>query len=139
MAMQTILVGYDDSETAGRALERAAALTKAFGGTLIVTSVAPVTETAVGRSLGADPVEPASDHLAELACARNQLEQLGVAVSYIEAVGHEGEGLLAAAADRGADLIVVGATHASVIGRIFGGSVPDTVAHRATCDVLIVR
>jgi nucleotide-binding universal stress UspA family protein len=139
MAMQTILVGYDDSETAGRALERAATLAKALGGALIVTSVAPVTETTVGRSLGADPVEPASDHLAELACARNQLEQLGVAASYIEAVGHEGEALLAAAADRGADLIVVGAAHASVIGRIFGGSVPDTVVHRAQCDVLIVH
>src|SRR3984957_10625541 len=101
--MQTILVGYDDSATAGRALERAATLTKALGATLIVTSVAPVTETAVGRSLGADPVEPASDHLAELACARNQLEQLAVAASYIEAVGHEGEALLARAAARGRD------------------------------------
>ena len=139
MPITTILVGYDDSETAGRALERAATLAKALDAALVVTSVASGTATAGGRSLGADPVEPASDHLAELACARNQLEQMGVAASYIEAVGHEGAALLAAAADRGADLIVVGATHASVIGRIFGGSVPDTVAHRATCDVLIVH
>ena len=139
MAMQTILVGYDDSETAGRALERAATLAKALDATLVVTSVAPVTETAVGRSLGADPTDSGADHLRELACARNYLEQQGLSASYIEAVGHEGDGLLAAAADRGADLIVVGAAHASVIGRIFGGSVPDTLAHRAKCDVLIVR
>jgi nucleotide-binding universal stress UspA family protein len=137
--MKTILVGYDDSETAGRALERAATLAKALGAALIVTSVAPVTETAVGRSLGADPIEPASDHLRELACARNYLEQQGLRASYIEAVGHEGEALVAAAVDRAADLIVVGAAHAGVIGRLFGGSVPDTVAHHARCDVLIVH
>jgi nucleotide-binding universal stress UspA family protein len=139
MPMQTILVGYDDSETAGRALERAATLAKALNATLVVTSVAPVTETAVGRSLGADPTDSGGDHLRELSCARNYLEQQGLSASYIEAVGHEGDGLLAAAADRGADLIVVGAAHASVVGRIFGSSVPDTLAHRAKCDVLIVR
>jgi nucleotide-binding universal stress UspA family protein len=137
--MQTILVGYDDSAAAGRALQRAATLAKALGSQLVVTSVAPVTETTGGRSLGADPVEPAADHLAELACARNQLEQMGVAASYIEAVGHEGEALIAAANDRGADLIVVGSEHSSLVGRLLGHSVPDTVAHHAPCDVLIVR
>ena len=137
--MQTILVGYDDSDTAGRALQRAATLAKALGSKLVVTSVAPVTETSVGRSLGADPIEPASDHLSELAHARNQLEQLGIPASYIEAVGHEGDALIAAAKDRDADLIVVGAQHSSLLDRLFGQSVPDTVAHHAPCDVLIVR
>jgi nucleotide-binding universal stress UspA family protein len=139
MAMQTILVGYDDSAAAGRALERAATLAKALGSQLVVTSVAPVTETAVGRSLGADPVEPASEHLAELACARNQLEQMGIAASYIEAVGHEGDALVAAAEDRKADLIVLGAVHNSLVGRLLGHNVSDTVAHHAPCDVLFVR
>jgi len=137
--MHTILVGYDDSQAAGRALERAATLVKALGSELIVTSVAPIAETAGGRSLGADPTEPASEHLAELACARNQLEQLGIAASYIEAVGHEGEALVAAAQDRKADLIVVGSEHSSLVGRLLGHSVSDTVAHHAPCDVLIVR
>jgi nucleotide-binding universal stress UspA family protein len=137
--MQTILVGYDDSEAAGRALQRAAALAKALGSQLVVTSVAPVTETATGRSLGADPVEPASEHIAELACARNQLEQMGIAASYIEAVGHEGDALIAAAKDRDADLLVIGAAHESIVGRILGHGVSDTVAHHARCDVLIVR
>jgi nucleotide-binding universal stress UspA family protein len=137
--MHTILIGYDDSPASGRALERAATLAKALGSELVVTSVAPVTETAVGRSLGADPVEPASDHLAELACARNQLEQLGIAASYIEAVGHEGDALIAAVKDRDADLLVVGCEHPSMVSRLLGHSVPDTVAHHAPCDVLIVR
>ena len=137
--MQTILVGYDDSAAAGRALQRAATLAKVLDSQLVVTSVAPITETTGGRSLGADPVTPASEHLAELACARNQLEQMGIAASYIEAVGHEGDALIAAANDRGADLIVVGSEHSSLVGRLLGHSVSDTVAHHAPCDVLIVR
>jgi nucleotide-binding universal stress UspA family protein len=137
--MQTILVGYDDSDTAGRALERAATLAKALGAALIITSVAPVTETTGGRSLGADPVEPSSKHLAELHAAHVYLDGQGLTASYIEAVGHQGEALVAAANESNADLVVVGAAHASVIARMFGGSVTDTVAHHARCDVLIVR
>jgi nucleotide-binding universal stress UspA family protein len=137
--MQTILVAYDDSEAAGRALERAATLAKALGSQLVVTSVAPISETAGGRSLGTDPVEPASEHLADLASARNQLEQLGVPASYVEAVGHEGDALIAAAEDRGADLIVLGAAHESLVGRLLGHATSDTVVHQARCDVLIVR
>jgi nucleotide-binding universal stress UspA family protein len=137
--MQTILVGYDDSETAGRALERAATLAQALGAKLIVTSVAPVTETAGGRSLGADPVEPASKHLAELHTAHVYLDGQGLTATYIEAVGHEGGALVAAANDAGADLVVVGAAHSSLVGRLLSPSVSDTVAHHARCDVLIVR
>ena len=137
--MQTIMVGYDDSETAGRALERAATLAKALGASLIVTSVAPVTETAGGRSLGADPVEPSGKHLAELHDARVYLEGQGVTATYIEALGHEGGALVAAANERGADLIVVGATHSSLVGRLISPTVPDTVTHHARCDVLIVH
>jgi nucleotide-binding universal stress UspA family protein len=137
--MQTILVGYDDSDTAGRALERAATLAKALGAALIVTSVAPVTETSGGRSLGADPIEPASKHLAELHAARVYLDGQGLTATYIEAVGHEGGALVAAANETGADLVVVGADARGFLQRLLGSSVPDTVAHHAHCDVLIVH
>ena len=36
-------------------------------------------------------------------------------------------------------MIVVGATHVSLVGRLFRRTVSDTVAHRARCDVLIVH
>ena len=137
--MQKILVGYDDSDTAGRALERAATLAKALGATLTVTSVAPITETTGGRSLGADPIESPAKHLAELHTAHVYLDSQGLTATYIEAVGHEGGALVAAATESGADLIVVGATHSSLIGRLISPTVTDTVTHHARCDVLIVH
>lgn len=60
--MRTIVVGYDEGEPAKRALERAADLTNAFGGTLVVTSVARALVPA-GHGLGpADPVDTIEEH-----------------------------------------------------------------------------
>jgi nucleotide-binding universal stress UspA family protein len=136
---QTILVGYDETEASRRALERAATLAKALGAGLVVTSVAPVTIPATGRSIGADPVETAADHLSELAQARAYLDGEGLSADYIEAVGHEAASILAAARERSADMIVVGSRELSALQRLLGQSVSDAVAHGARCDVLIVH
>ncbi|MFZ0088200.1 MAG: universal stress protein [Solirubrobacteraceae bacterium] len=135
----TILVAYDETEPAQRALERAATLAQALGARVIVTSVAPVTTGAGGRSIGADPVDTDADHRAELAAARVYLDGEGVAAEYIEAVGHEAGSILEAARERSADLIVVGSREVGVLHRLLGQSVADAVAHGAHCDVLIVH
>jgi len=137
--MKTIVVGYDDSEASRRALERAALLAKAFESTLVVTSVAPVATSAAARSIGADPVESAGDHLAELAAARSYLDSQGVSASYVEAMGHPGESILAVAKERSADMIVVGTREPGLLTRLLGGSVSDKVSQRAHCDVLVVH
>jgi nucleotide-binding universal stress UspA family protein len=139
MSDDAILLAYDDSEPAQRALHRAAALAKAFGSKLIVTSVAPVSTPAGGRSIGADPVETSADHLAELAGARAYLEGEGLAADYIEGLGHPAEAIVEAARQRSAGLIVVGARDLSMVQRLLGQSVSDAVSHHARCDVLIVH
>jgi nucleotide-binding universal stress UspA family protein len=137
--IRTILVGVDETEESRRALERAATLAKALAANVVVTSVAPVTITATGRSIGADPVEPAAEHRQELAQARAYLEGEGLTAVYVEAVGHEAESILAAAREHSADMIVVGSRELTRLQRLLGQSVSDAVSHGARCDVLIVH
>ncbi|HEX4011180.1 MAG TPA: universal stress protein [Solirubrobacteraceae bacterium] len=137
--IKTIVVGYDETEASRRALERAAALAKAFESKLVVTSVAPVIVTASARSIGTDPVETGADHRAELAQARAYLDGEGLSADYVEALGHEAESILDVARERSADMIVVGSREVSGLHRLLGQSVSNAVAHGARCDVLIVH
>src|SRR5690348_8882205 len=97
--MNTIIVGYDDTEPSKRALERGAQFAKTFSAKLIVTSVAPVTTPAGGRSLGTDPSDTPSEHQAELHTAHEYLAKEGLEAQYVEAVGHPAESIVAAAVD----------------------------------------
>jgi nucleotide-binding universal stress UspA family protein len=137
--MDTIIVGYDDTEPSKRALDRGVQFVKAFGAKLIVASVAPVTTPAGGRSIGADPADSALDHRAELSTAHEFLNSQGVEAEYVEAVGHTAESIVEAASQHNADMIIVGTRELGFMQRMLGASVSDGVAHRAHCDVLIVH
>jgi nucleotide-binding universal stress UspA family protein len=135
--MKRIVLAYDESDAAKRALERAAELTKAFGAELIVTSIAPIM-TNIGRSGGpVDPTDPPSQHIEELKRAQSYLEEQGVTADYLAGLGHPAETIAELAKEREADLIVVGHHH-SAISRLLGQSVSDSVAHKVRCDVLLV-
>ena len=58
--MKTIVVGYDETDSSNRALERAAQLAQAFDARVIVTSVAPIL-TGGGRSAG--PIDPSTPRI----------------------------------------------------------------------------
>ncbi|HWD86217.1 MAG TPA: universal stress protein [Solirubrobacteraceae bacterium] len=137
--MNTIVIGYDDTPAAKRALERVAMLGRAFDSHLVVTSVAPVASSAAPRSLGTDPADTALEHRHELENAREYLGEQGLTAEYVEAVGHPADSIVAAADQHGADLIVVGTREPGFVERLLGTSVSDSVSHRAHCDVLIVH
>jgi nucleotide-binding universal stress UspA family protein len=137
--MKTIVVGYDETEPAKRALERAAELAQAFGSKLIVTSVAPV-HIPIARGAGPiDPIDPPEAHAEELEHARSYLEGRGIKADYQPALGDPAETIVELAEQRGADLIVVGTREPNILERLLGQSVSAGVSRRAHCDVLIVH
>ena len=139
MSYQKIVLGYDESEAAKLALERAAALAKAFGAELIVASVAPVMMSSTRSGGPIDPTDPPEAHVEELKHARAYLDGQGLTADYLPGVGDPAQTLAELAKDRDADLIVLGTHEPSLIGRLFGQSVSEAVAHRVHCDVLIVH
>jgi nucleotide-binding universal stress UspA family protein len=137
--MNKIVVAYDESDAAKRALERAAQIAKAFGSELIITSIAPVM-TSIGRSAGpVDPTDPPSEHIEELKHAESYLEGEGLHAELVPGLGEPAKTIAELAKERDADLIVLGTHEPSAIARLFGQSVSDSVAHSVHCDVLIVH
>jgi nucleotide-binding universal stress UspA family protein len=137
--MKRIVLAYDESDPAKRALERAAELAKAFQSELIVTSVAPIM-TNIGRSAGpVDPTDPPAEHEAELDHAKTFLEGEGLKAEYVTGLGHPADTIVELARERDADLIVLGTREPNAVARLFGQSVSESVAHRVHCDVLIVH
>ena len=137
--MKTIVLGYDDSESAVRALGRVIQLAKAFDASVVAISAAPVLVPAAHGIGPIDPVDPPELHREQLAHAKAVLDVLGIDAAYDVGVGDPAEVILAAAEERHADMIVVGTSKPGLISRLLGLSVSETVQRRARCDVLIVH
>jgi nucleotide-binding universal stress UspA family protein len=138
--MKTIVVGYDDSEPAQRALERAAELAGAFGAKLVVTSVAPVGAGFGSRDVsGVDPSDPPEAHQKDLDAARAVLDGRGVEADYRVGFGDPADGIVELADEVKADLIVVGSRHLNLVQHMLGISVSGAVGRKAHCDVLTVQ
>jgi nucleotide-binding universal stress UspA family protein len=159
-----IVVGYDGSDIAERALARAADIAAAFSAHLVVVSVTqsthvPAAEPALEtepmlRPSAAGPAgmpmpipfperEPLPD---PTDLARRQLERARIALSrrqvdaeYVAEVGEPADRLLDLAEQRDADLIVVGHGEHGLLERLFRPAVDAKVARRTTCDLLLVH
>ena len=119
---QKIMVAYDDSDAARRALDRAADLA-GYGSSLTVVSVARD-----GGRYQAGPLDQ----------AREQLVRRQVAATYLQPVGEPAAELVETARELEADLVVLGRRSRS-LRRVVLGSVSAKVVRDAPCDVLVVR
>jgi nucleotide-binding universal stress UspA family protein len=131
-----IVLGYDGSEGAKRALERAAQL--AGGDPIAVVSVVEVHATAGRGPGGPDPAET-EERRAALAEAAEALRGKGVEVREVEGHGDPAGVIAEEARETGADLIVVGTRGHGAVARAVLGSVSTRIVHEAPCDVLVVR
>lgn len=145
----TILVGFDDGESARRALERAATLAEALGSNLVVVAVAspPIPSVGIESALPGAGVERLAaagtyevDHAeTSLEDARKLLGGRRVSADYVSELGAPAERLVAVAEERDVDLIVVGTSEPGFLDRLLQGSVSDDVSHHTRRDVLIVH
>jgi len=139
VVMHAIVVGFDDTGPARRALQRAAWLAEVACAKLLVVSVVPLLVGA-GRSAGPfDSTDPPECHRAQLDAAREALHARGVSAEFILGVGEPARVIVELAEQRGAELIVLGSRQLRLIERLFGQSVTRQVAGQTRCDVLIVH
>ncbi|UUL76898.1 universal stress protein [Pseudarthrobacter sp. Fe7] len=133
-----IVVGVDGSETAKRAAESARNLAAGLGAALHVVSAFDSDRTEVFGS-GSDRWIVSDADAAEQV-ARTVAESLGrdVAVTYSAARGRPADALIKEAVRMDARIIVVGNRRMHGIGRVLG-SVANSVAHNAPCDVYIAN
>ena len=165
--MNRIVVGYDGSEEADRALTRAADVAEAFSARLVVVSVtrsalatAPALAPTVPEPVGLPGVVPpppppestqaaapepeglsAGGELSERQVERARSALLGrtVDAEYVAEIGDPAERVLGAAESMDADLVVVGAHEHGFLSRLFTHSLDQDVVRRADRDVLVVH
>ncbi len=138
-----ILVGYDGSENAKRALDRAIALSTQQGATIrIVVAVSTVMmvygPTAPYYPPGY-PEEVMKEGAKLLEVAVNKAKAAGRDSSGSVEDGHAPEVILNLAESEGIDLIVLGRRGISGVQRFLIGGVSSSVVNHSKCDVLIVK
>jgi len=140
---KSIVVGTNGTETADKAVSRAVELAKLTGAALHVVSAYEPAPARVGGSR--PPAEAAewtiSPHFkvdAVLDRATDIARADGIDIEVHGPKGDAAGAILGAAEEYDADLIVLGSKGMQGARRVLG-SVPNTVSHRASCDVLIVQ
>ena len=142
----TVLVGTDGSESSFRAVDRAAAVARDTGATLLLAcayrpmsarEVQDAADALGGESYKVSGSTPAEDVLRD---AADRARSFGVEnVDTIAVEGDPVDQLIEIVKARKVDLVVIGNRGLnSLAGRLLG-SVPANISHRATCDVLIVH
>jgi nucleotide-binding universal stress UspA family protein len=133
--MKRILVAYDGSAPARRALDTTIELANATGGRVTVVSVVPVHP-------GRVPIDPWDDplvHAQELQEAKQILAAHGIVAEFLRPYGDPAREIEKLAEEGGFDTIVIGSRGLGVVSRFLQGSVSEHVATHADATVVISR
>lgn len=135
--MNKILVAYDGSESAKRALEEAA---KLLGNDRALTVVSVAEELPqFGRAAAMLVPEEHEERRRELYEAKAVLAERGIAATVVERRGDAATMILDEAEKEGVELIVMGTRGLGPEQRWLLGSVSTKVLHHAPANVLVVR
>jgi len=135
--MKNIVLAYDGSDPAKRALERTAEL--ADGAAVTVVSAVHILAVS-GRAGAVIDQDEVAERKQELTDAAEYLRAKGIEPKTVEAHGLDvGDAILEEARGAAADLIVVGSSGKNLAERIVLGSVSSKVVHGSPRDVLVVR
>lgn len=146
--MKTIVVAFDQTDVAERALRRAADLAEALDASLVVTTVAvpPVPAPGIEVALPGTTAQLAAEATDRLDLADEQLERArqllegrSLRAEFVAEAGPPADRIVAVADESDADLIVVGAGDRGFLERLLHGSVGEDVARHTKRDVLIVH
>lgn len=142
MELHRIVVAYDFSEPAERALAYACGLASAMGSSLTIVYAFTLPAFGffdggvVGPESVPDVMRAASEALAKLVDAHRAH---GHSVDGVLRHGEPWEQIQAVADERGADLVVVGTHGRTGVARALLGSVAESVIRTSTRPVLVVR
>jgi nucleotide-binding universal stress UspA family protein len=134
---KNILVPFDGSKYAEKALLYAVNLAKEYGAKITVIHVAtkkvyPLAETAV-------VIDTEKEGQEILKNSESQARALGVTAEYVLVTGNPADEILKYATNKKIDLIAMGSRGLSDIKAFFLGSVSKKISQRAECPVLIVK
>jgi len=145
----TILVATDGSDDSDAAVEAALDLAHDTSAKLLVLSVVPEAsgdggeEGDGGEGDAEPPPRDDDEEVIEASDITNDVVdhavEWGLEARPLVWEGEPADAILAAAASEGADIIVVGSSGRSGVGRILLGSVSDDVIRRSPIPVMVVR
>ena len=134
-----VVVGYDGSESARRAVARGVRAAGPRGQVILVTVEPKMHDDAIAAEQLVEPGDKPSQLLAEAhAIAARTGATDATDVRTVAREGNPAHEILEAARAADADLIVVGRTGKSFLARAILGSVAVRVVELARCDVLVV-
>ncbi len=134
--MGKILVGYDGSDGARKAVDRAVSMVKE-GDEIVLVFVIPPTKLEEFIGFDSDLTEESAREVLEEVV--RDLEEKGIPVSSKVRQGNVADEIISAASELGCELIVVGSYGLSKVGTFALGNVAEQVAKKSTRPVLLVR